>query len=221
MKQDAVANFGWTNDQAPCSCAYIAPRIIALIKKLGIRRVLDVGAGNGVLCAMMADEGREVVGVEYDKHGIAIARQVHPRIPFYNFGVQDDPSILMADEKPFDAVISTEVVEHLYAPHLLPIYARGVLASRGYLIVSTPYHGYWKNLALSIFGKWDFHHTALWHGGHIKFWSRATLTKLLGENGFDVLEFHGVGRLPYLWKSMIVVARKRPPDKIRKNFESP
>ena len=75
--------------------------------------------------------------------------------------------------------------------------------------MTTPYHGYLKNLALSIFGMWDYHHTALWHGGHIKFWSRATLTKLLNENGFDVIEFHGVGRVAYLWKSMLLVARKR------------
>jgi hypothetical protein len=72
----------------------------------------------------------------------------------------------------------------------------------------TPYHGYLKNLALSVFDKWDFHHTPLWHGGHIKFWSKRTLTQLLTDSGFDVVEFHGVGRLPYLWKSMVLVATK-------------
>jgi 2-polyprenyl-6-hydroxyphenyl methylase/3-demethylubiquinone-9 3-methyltransferase len=65
-----------------------------------------------------------------------------------------------------------------------------------------------KNLALSIANKWDFHHTPLWHGGHIKFWSRKTLSQLLTEGGFEVVGFHGVGRLPLLWKSMVIVARK-------------
>ena len=74
-------------------------------------------------------------------------------------------------------------------------------------MISTPYHGYLKNLALSILDKWDKHHTVLWHGGHIKFWSRKTLTLLLQENGFNVIAFHGIGRLPYLLKSMILVAR--------------
>ena len=60
---------------------------------------------------------------------------------------------------------------------------------------------------MAILDKWDFHHTALWHGGHIKFWSRKTLTQLLEANGFRVTEFHGAGRLPWLWKSMILVAK--------------
>jgi len=46
-------------------------------------------------------------------------------------------------------------------------------------------------------------------GGHIKFWSRKTITQLLSENGFEVTEFSGVGRFPYLWKSMVIVAIKK------------
>ena len=104
-------------------------------------------------------------------------------------------------------MVSTEVVEHLYRPRLLPAFARGLLEPGGYLVVSTPYHGYLKNLALSGSNGWDAHHTPLWDGGHIKFWSRATLTRLLEENGFEVVSFSGAGRLPWLWKSMILVAR--------------
>jgi 2-polyprenyl-6-hydroxyphenyl methylase/3-demethylubiquinone-9 3-methyltransferase len=75
-------------------------------------------------------------------------------------------------------------------------------------MISTPYHGYFKNLALAISNKLDDHFTALWHGGHIKFWSRRTLTKLLTDNGFRVVGFSGIGRAPFLWKSMVIVARK-------------
>jgi len=208
MKNDIADDYGWNSDEAPCSCGYIAPFILKLLSRFNVKRVVDLGAGNGALCAMLEAQGYEVAGVEYDAKGVEIARAVHRKIPFYNFGVQDNPQELLASEKPFDAVISTEVVEHLFSPHLLPIYAHQILKDDGYLIVSTPYHGYLKNLALSIVNKWDFHHNPLWHGGHIKFWSRATLSTLLGENGFKVVEFHGVGRIPYLWKSMVIVAKK-------------
>lgn len=135
-------------------------------------------------------------------------RKNHPGINFYNLGVQDDASPVLATEgEAFDAVVSTEVVEHLFSPHLLPAFARQIMLEGGYLVISTPYHGYLKNLALSVFNKWDKHHTPLWHGGHIKFWSRKTLTQLLEENGFRVTAFHGAGRLPWLWKSMILVAQ--------------
>jgi 2-polyprenyl-3-methyl-5-hydroxy-6-metoxy-1,4-benzoquinol methylase len=209
LNNEAVTNYGW-DSAVPTSCGYLAPAILKILRARGARRVLDLGCGNGELCGQLAGAGYEVVGVELDAAGVRIARQANPRIPFYNFGVHDDPQALLQQEggRGFDAVVSTEVIEHLYAPHLLPSYARAVLVGGGQLVVSTPFHGYVKNLMLSIFDHWDRHHTPLWHGGHIKFWSRATLSRLLVEGGFDVTGFDGVGRLPYLWKSMILTARR-------------
>jgi len=208
VNENVVEDYGWSSDQGPHSCGYITPRILQVLDSLQIRRVLDLGAGNGTLCALMAAAGYDVVGIEYDREGVQIASRSHPGIPFHRYGVQDDPEDLLRKEGKFDAVVSTEVIEHLFSPHLLPAYAAATLEEGGYLVVSTPYHGYAKNLALSIFDAWDKHHTALWHGGHIKFWSRKTLTRLLHDNGFAVVDFSGVGRLPYLWKSMVLVARK-------------
>jgi hypothetical protein len=37
------------------------------------------------------------------------------------------------------------------------------------LIITTPYHGYLKNIALSVSVKFDHHVNPLWDGGHIKF----------------------------------------------------
>jgi 2-polyprenyl-6-hydroxyphenyl methylase/3-demethylubiquinone-9 3-methyltransferase len=55
----------------------------------------------------------------------------------------------------------------------------------------------------------DSHFTALWEGGHIKFWSRGTINQLFDHAGFDEIGFHRVGRMPLLAKSMISVFRKR------------
>jgi len=209
VAENLVENYGWSTSQGPHSCDYIGPHILDILKTLAGRRVLDLGAGNGALCSLLAAGGYEAVGVEYDRQGVEVAKRSHPGIAFYNFGVQDDPAKLLAHEQAFDVVVSTEVIEHLFSPHLLPTFAQGCLKPGGHLIVTTPYHGYVKNMALSLFDKWDKHHTPLWHGGHIKFWSRKTLTQLLHENGFEVTAFSGVGRLPYLWKSMVLVARKR------------
>jgi 2-polyprenyl-6-hydroxyphenyl methylase/3-demethylubiquinone-9 3-methyltransferase len=83
-----------------------------------------------------------------------------------------------------------------------------LLESDGTAIVSTPYHGYLKNVALAVSGKMDRHFIALWDHGHIKLWSRETLTTLLQEVGFEQPRFLRVGRLPPLAKSMIAIARK-------------
>lgn len=208
MSKNIVEDYGWASSQGPQSCGYITPSIISLLKGLNVKRILDIGSGNGHLCSAIASEDYDAVGVEYDKIGVGIASKMYPQIIFLNYGVQDDPDLLVQQVGTFDVVVSTEVIEHLFSPHLLPSYAYKCLNSGGYLILTTPYHGYLKNLLLSLFDKWDKHHTALWHGGHIKFWSRATLTQLLSQNGFKVKAFSGVGRVSYLWKSMVIVAQK-------------
>lgn len=165
--------------------------------------MLDAGCGNGALANKLELAGYDVVGGDGDEGGIAIARSQYPNVRFSVDLFENEPS------STFDAVVSTEVIEHLYSPHELVRYSMQALRPLGHLIISTPYHRYLKNFVLSLFGKWDEHFTALWHGGHIKFWSRRTLTELLECNGFEVVDFAGAGRFPYLWKSMILVARRK------------
>ena len=83
-----------------------------------------------------------------------------------------------------------------------------LLEDGGTAIISTPFHGYWKNLVLALTGKMDHHFTALWDHGHIKFWSMKTLTRLLREAGFRSVRYERVGRVPALAKSMIAIATR-------------
>jgi hypothetical protein len=83
-----------------------------------------------------------------------------------------------------------------------------MLKTGGHLLVSTPYHGYLKNLVLSLVNGWDRHFGVEWEGGHIKFFSRKTLAKMACGEGFKNPRFVCVGRIPGLWKSMIMVVEK-------------
>jgi 2-polyprenyl-6-hydroxyphenyl methylase/3-demethylubiquinone-9 3-methyltransferase len=62
---------------------------------------------------------------------------------------------------------------------------------------------------LALTGKLDQHFTVLWDHGHIKFWSRKTLTQALEEAGFCEVKFAGAGRAPWFWKSMVMTATKQ------------
>jgi 2-polyprenyl-3-methyl-5-hydroxy-6-metoxy-1,4-benzoquinol methylase len=170
-------------------------------------RVLDAGCGNGATAGAYLKLGCTVVGVDMSESGVAIARAAHRGARFELMGI-DEGILERLREPPFDLVVSTEVVEHLYDPRA---YARGCFAalkSGGRLVMTTPYHGYLKNLAIALLGKWDSHADPLWDGGHIKLWSKATLRRLLHEAGFVNLRFRGAGRLPWLWKTMAVAADK-------------
>jgi 2-polyprenyl-3-methyl-5-hydroxy-6-metoxy-1,4-benzoquinol methylase len=167
--------------------------------------ILDIGCGNGSLVRYLIDRRFTVTGIDPSESGINNARSILPQSKFYCMGVYDDPQKI--EETDFDVVIATEVIEHLFYPRELLRFAKAKLKKNGLLLLSTPYHGYVKNLVLSITGKWDRHHTPLWDGGHIKFWSKNTLSRLLTEEGFAVENFVGCGRIPCLWKSMILSSR--------------
>ena len=206
MPHNQVADCGWTTEKKLTSNDSLEAVMVSTCRSLGARNVLDLGCGKGDIANALAHSGFNVVGCNADAEGVRIAATSYPRVTFRHVGIYDDPSILGRHD--FDAVISTEVIEHLYAPRALPRFARKVLKDGGWLVITTPYHGYLKNLALAARGHWDRHLSPLWDGGHVKFFSRRTLTQLLEEEGFRVKMFKGVGRAPYLWKSMLLVARK-------------
>jgi hypothetical protein len=78
----------------------------------------------------------------------------------------------------------------------------------GVAIISTPHHGYLKNLALAVTGKIDDHFTSLWDRRHIKFWSKRTLTQLFLEAGFGSVQFEFAVRFYPFSKSMIAIVRR-------------
>ena len=164
-------------------------------------RILDLGCGNGSLSHAIAQQGYEVVGVENSEQGVTIARNSFPDCYFIQSSIYDLPYLDLQNS--FDIVIAVEVIEHLLYPKELAKAARKCLKPNGRLIITTPYHGYLKNLILALSGKMDDHFTALWDGGHIKFFSVKTLSSLLEEEGYTSIDFKFAGRLPYIWKSML------------------
>lgn len=153
MPSSDIIDYGSVPGADPPSSGYIAPKILELIGTSAPRRIADIGCGNGSLVAQLTARGQTAIGMENDPTGLALARKAFPACRFYDFGVECDPAELLATEAPFNTIVSTEVVEHLFSPHRLIQFAHAVLAPGGELILSTPYHGYLKNLAIAAAGK--------------------------------------------------------------------
>ena len=169
--------------------------------------MLDVGCGNGFLAGHLLNRGCRVVGIDLSQQGVKLARSSYPQGRFEVLPV-DEMILRNLGEEPFDIVVSTEVIEHVYAPRK---FARGCydsLKPGGMFLCTTPYHGYIKNLLICLVNRVDKHFDPLWDGGHIKFWALNTLFRLLEEAGFRNLRFRGAGRVPFLWKSMVIAAYK-------------
>ena len=170
------------------------------------KRVFEIGCGNGSMANLLSSAGFDVVATDPSKHNIELARSNFPVVTFEEYSAYDD---LAGRFGTYPAVISLEVVEHLFWPRKFADTAYRLLLPGGVAIISTPYHGYLKNLLIALSGKFDEHWSPLWDGGHIKFWSKKTLRKLLLDAGFSSVEFHLVGRISPIAKSMIAVACKR------------
>lgn len=192
------------------SHTYLVPPLLNILSSLSLppekRRVFELGCGNGAVAAVLAEQGYQMTGVEVSTQGLEQARRRYPYLSLQLGSAYDRLSEIHGT---FPVVVSLEVVEHLYAPRVFAKTLYDLVEPSGTVIVSTPYHGYWKNLALAVTGRLDAHFTALWDHGHIKFWSRKTLETLLVEAGFRDISFRRVGRVPALAKSLIAVAKKR------------
>ena len=207
-----ISGYRYAGESLSCAHAYLLPAVTTELAECfsqraddGERRVFDLGCGNGSVAAYLAGLGYEVTGVDPSAEGIEQANRAHRELRLEPGSAYDDLHSLYGE---FPAVISLEVVEHVYAPRDYAATLFSLVEPGGVAIVSTPYHGYLKNLALAAAGAMDRHYTALWDHGHIKFWSMATLSELLKDAGFGRIRFLRVGRIPMLAKSMIAVASK-------------
>jgi len=198
--------YGYTNERSTHAHTYIQEPLLSMLDPRKNKCILDLGCGNGALVRILLLKGYNAYGTDASQQGISIAKKSDP----HHFALQDlskDELPIEFKDLPFDTIIATEVIEHLYDPRNFISFCKRILqrnAVKGELILSTPYHGYLKNLTIGVTGAWDNHANPLWDGGHIKLWSRSTLTKLLQEHNFNVTDFKGCGRLPYLWKSMLM-----------------
>ncbi|WP_027553026.1 bifunctional 2-polyprenyl-6-hydroxyphenol methylase/3-demethylubiquinol 3-O-methyltransferase UbiG [Bradyrhizobium sp. Cp5.3] len=201
---------GYTFDDAELNGSHdiLLPCLLAVLEERGSgkgTRVMDLGCGNGAVTELLHRRGHSVVGVDPSESGIRYAREKYPHLQI-DRGSAYEP--ISGKYGQFDFVVSLEVVEHLYNPRKYAATVHSLLKPGGTAIISTPYHGYWKNLTMAVTGRLDHHFTALWDHGHIKFWSYKTLRLLLEEAGLRDIQFHRVGRIPPLAKSMLAVARK-------------
>jgi 2-polyprenyl-6-hydroxyphenyl methylase/3-demethylubiquinone-9 3-methyltransferase len=207
-----ISGYKWDSAAQTSAHSYLLPLIFKEMASLQTvvttkesPRAFDLGCGNGSIANALTLRGWEVSGVDPSSEGIAQAKNNYPHLNLREGSAYDE---LSCEFGQFPVVYSLEVVEHVYFPRHYIQTLFSLLEPGGTAIVSTPYHGYWKNLALALTGKMDNHFTALWDHGHIKFWSKKTLTALLLEAGFKNIRFELVGRIPALAKSMVVIAEK-------------
>jgi 2-polyprenyl-3-methyl-5-hydroxy-6-metoxy-1,4-benzoquinol methylase len=99
-------------------------------------RILDVGCGNGVISRHLGKLGYVVLGIDVSEKTIETARSL-TTLPNVTFQTKSAEELVASGEK-YDAVICSEVLEHLKNPGSLLDVLYKTLGKNGKLIVTVP-----------------------------------------------------------------------------------
>ena len=206
LMRDGLASYAHPDAGLTPYNAYLIPTVESLLGPAAGRRLFEIGCGNGAVADHFARKGFQVAGIEPSVQGLGLTRATYPHLTGIEHGTVYEPLVERFGR--FSAVLSLEVIEHLYYPRRLAEAAFVLLEPGGTLVISTIYHGYLKNLALALLGRFDRHVDPLWDHGHIKFFSPRTLSALLKETGFENITVTRPDLIPQFACSMVAVARR-------------
>ncbi len=118
-------------------------RIDWICRRAGAGRIVDIGCSQGTVPLLLGRDGAEVTGIDIDPEAI---RYAAGRLLEEPVEVQARVRYLCADflsvdlrEQAYDAVLMTEVLEHLEQPLLFLDKAARLLTSGGRLVVTVPF----------------------------------------------------------------------------------
>jgi SAM-dependent methyltransferase len=160
------------------------PAFLQLIDPRGLR-VLDLGCGGGHNGAMLKKAGaREVVGVERDPGAAEEARKRLDRVIRCDLG-ELDPAAL-GDEQ-FDAVLASDVLEHL--PDAEDVLARAVSRLRpgGAVVLSLPNVSNVYVFAQLLRKTWPRRASGIFDRTHVRWFAKHDMVRLLEGAGLTVL----------------------------------
>lgn len=154
--------------------------IVAFVHSLGsAERALDLGCGDGRLTAEL--DARRIVAADASPVALERAeRRLGPDVELVE--IEPDHELPLEDSQ-FDLVLCAETLEHVRDLQLCLSEIRRVLRPGGTLAVTTPGHNRLTGLRILVRG---FENGFDPLSPHLRFFSRRSLVRLLGEMGFDV-----------------------------------
>jgi SAM-dependent methyltransferase len=165
---------------------------ISFHNQKGFVRLLDVGCNEGRGLQIYLNNGFAVEGLELNELSAIEARKS-------GFRVHTDLIETFQPEEPYDIIILSNVLEHSLSPKEILGHVNRVLKSKGQVWISCPSVDSWQR---SVFGKYWIN----WHVPfHIVHFSQKTLTNILKETGFEILEIRQES--PALWLAHSIIVR--------------
>jgi SAM-dependent methyltransferase len=171
----------------------LAPRRRFLLEHVAAgERVLDIGCGEGWFASELVRAGVSVVGIDVAQEPL---RRARARDPALDLRLVDAEGPWPLEDAGFDAVWAGETIEHVADTAGWLSEVRRVLRPGGRLLLSTPAHGRLRVLWLALSRRaFEAHFDP--RSDHLRFYTRSSLTGLLGELGFQAVSVRAAAGPP-------------------------
>ena len=169
-----------------------------LLKHLKGDNVLELGVKDGVVIKRLPMTKK--VGIDVDDAELAKAKALGITVMKHDLNKP-----IPLESGSFDNIICIEVLEHIFNFQNVLNESYRILRPSGTFAVGVPYHGTLKNVVVALTAHEHHYIDTL----HVKFYTPSRLRRALKEAGFDVVEESRFGRVPYLWRVMLFICRKK------------
>lgn len=145
------------------------------------RRMLDVGAADGLLSRLLTARGWKVTALEADPVAAEAGAAYCERMIIADL----DHGLPQLDGE-FDAIVCADILEHLRNPAAMLMALRCALAAGGEVVISIPNVAHaWVRLSL-LAGRFDYAERGILDRTHLRFFTRRTLGALVTGAGLRV-----------------------------------
>ena len=161
--------------------------LLEMLAKAPKSRILDVGCSGGLLAERIRAHGHWVTGIDYVE-----VPGVRDRTD--EFHVVDLVRGIPAESGAgYDFIIAGDVIEHLPRPaQTLQEMAR-LLRPGGQILLSVPNFAHWYPRTRVAAGLFGYDRRGILDDTHLRFFTRATLRRLVRSSGLDILEERATG----------------------------
>lgn len=161
--------------------------ILGMMQGMPASRVLDIGCSGGHFAAHARAAGHHVTGVDMLEIPGVRERTDH----FVKASLEDGIPGEAGDG--FDVVVAADVIEHLSQPGRVLRDMCRVLRPGGQVLLSVPNFAHWYPRIRVAAGMFGYDRRGILDETHLRFFTRATLRRLVRASGFDILDEHATG----------------------------